>query len=154
MYCMIRGKIAKGGAAGEMPRNTRHSDAPRLFTRAKPSRTYCYSWPLDPARDAARSADREWPIPRHRLLKMGGQLGRDEWLRLVNRLLIDVKFRSIDRGSSKLQTRFSPFFFVATRHIGNALISSFFKISASNKNQNEEKTLQFHTQLITHIFYF
>ena len=44
--------------------------------------------------------DWEWPIARHRLLKMGGQLGRDEWLRLVNRLLIDVKFRSVGRGSS------------------------------------------------------
>ena len=45
---MIRGTIAKGGAAGEMPRNARHSDAPRLSTRAKPSRIYCYPDLLTP----------------------------------------------------------------------------------------------------------
>ena len=150
---MIRGKIAKGGAAGEMPAQLASVRCTPLVHACNAVANLLFfltSWPRE---TLPAVQNREWPIARHRLLKMGGQLGRDEWLRLVNRLLIDVKFRSIDRGSSKLQMRFSPFFIVATRHIGNALISSFFKISASNKNQNEEKTLQFHTQLITHIFY-
>ena len=100
MSRIIRGKTAKGGAAGEMPAQLASFRCTPHVTRANPSRTYCYSWLLDPARRCPAVQHRDWPIARHRLLKMGGQLRRDEWLRLVNRLLIDVKFRSIDRGSS------------------------------------------------------
>jgi len=87
-----------------------------LVHTCTPSRTFCYSWPW--SRETLLAVqDREWPNTHRLLLKMGGQLGRDEWLRLVTRLLIDVRFQPLDRGSSTtLDAIFSGFYFWYMSH--------------------------------------